>query len=256
MKLSTGWAACAALVLSAAAATAQMPADGAVQARYLKVSDLDGPYGPPEAPAPGYGYGYGYEYERAPAPALLPAEEVYAVLRENGFSPLGVPHLRGYVYTIAAIDPRGDDGRLVIDARDGRIVRFIPAYGEAPTYGPGAAFEEGTVAPYGARGALPPPIAIRGVPRPPALIPHVASRAVPVPRAAPPRGDVPTAAAAQPASSESVRQGQPPQPSATAQARPQDATAVPQAAAPIIGQARPAATILPTQEMPPVQELE
>ena len=49
------------------------------------------------------------------------------VLRENGFSPLGVPRLRGLFYSVSAIDRRGDDGRLVIDARDGRIVRFVPA---------------------------------------------------------------------------------------------------------------------------------
>jgi hypothetical protein len=78
-------------------------------------------------PPPRYGYGYGYE-ERSPAPALLPATEVYAVLRDNGFSPLGIPRLRGFVYTISAIDRGGEDGRLVIDARNGRIIRFLPAY--------------------------------------------------------------------------------------------------------------------------------
>ena len=61
-------------------------------------------------------------------PALLPPQEVYTVLRENGFSPLGVPQQRGFVYTIAVIDRGGEDGRLVIDARNGRIVRFMPAY--------------------------------------------------------------------------------------------------------------------------------
>ena len=55
-------------------------------------------------------------------------EEVYAVLRENGFSPLGIPHQRGFVYMIAVIDRAGNDGQLVIDARDGRIIRFMPAY--------------------------------------------------------------------------------------------------------------------------------
>ncbi len=104
---------------------------------YIAVSDFDGPYGPPEARRRRrrYGYGYGYE-ERGPAPALLPSTEVYAVLRDNGFSPLGIPRLRGGVYTIAVIDRRGDDGRLVIDARDGRILRFMPAadaFGMAPS---------------------------------------------------------------------------------------------------------------------------
>ena len=50
------------------------------------------------------------------------------MLRDNGFSPLGIPRLRGFVYTIAVIDRGGEDGRLVIDARNGRIIRFLPAY--------------------------------------------------------------------------------------------------------------------------------
>ena len=36
--------------------------------------------------------------------------------------------LRGFVYTIAVIDRGGEDGRLIIDARNGRIIRFMPAY--------------------------------------------------------------------------------------------------------------------------------
>ena len=66
---------------------------------------------------------------------LLPPQEVYAVLRDNGFSPLGVPHQRGLVYTIAVIDRNGEDGRLVIDARNGRIIRFMPAYRYGQGYG-------------------------------------------------------------------------------------------------------------------------
>lgn len=247
MKVLTGWVATAAMVLAVTAANAQVPADG-LRARYTAISDLDGQYAPPEeVPPPRPRYDYGYEDDRAPA--LLPAEEVYAVLRENGFSPLGIPHLRGVVYTIAVIDRRGDDGRLVIDARDGRIVRFIPA----DRWGP--ALEEDGMNPflgsYAAQGALPPPTAIRAVPRPPAPIPHVASRSVPVPRAAPPRGEVPVTAARS-APSEPA-----PQPAAAAPAKSQEATTAPQAAAPTVGQARPAPpTILPTQEMPPAQGLE
>ena len=59
---------------------------------------------------------------------LLPAPEVYTVVRENGFSPLGIPQQRGVFYTIAVLGRGGDDGRLVIDARDGRVVRFVPAW--------------------------------------------------------------------------------------------------------------------------------
>src|SRR3981081_3770851 len=119
MKLFTGWIMSAGLVLAAAAANAQVLAPyGTGSSRYTVVSDFGGPYAamPEEAPVPAYG------------PALLPPAEVYTVLRESGFSPLGVPQQRGLVYTIAVIDRGGDDGRLVIDARTGRIIRFMPAY--------------------------------------------------------------------------------------------------------------------------------
>lgn len=259
MKFFTGCVAAATLALMATAAEAQVSANGAARGAYIAVSDFDGPYGPPEAAPPppqryGYGYGYGYE-ERGPAPALLPSTEVYAVLRENGFSPLGIPRLRGSVYTIAVIDRRGDDGRLVIDARDGRIIRFMPA---ADAFGMAPAYEERAVAPYGPQSALPPPTMVRGgPPRPPASIPHVASRTVPLPKAAPPRGEAPVAAArpAEPATQQAqTPQAQPVQQTAAVQAKPTEAA--PQAAVSTIGQARPAPTILPTQDMPAAQGLD
>ncbi|TYO65220.1 hypothetical protein FXV83_17770 [Bradyrhizobium hipponense] len=253
MKFFTGCVAAAALALVATAAEAQVPANGAARAPYTAVSDIDGPYGPPEA-APPPRYGYGYDDERGPAPALLPPTEVYAVLRDNGFSPLGIPRLRGAVYTIAVIDRRGDDGRLVIDARDGRILRFMPA---ADAFGMAPAHEERAVTPYGPQSALPPPTMVRsGPPRPPAPIPHVASRTVPIPKTAPARGERPMAAA-KPASPEPAPQ----QAQAAPQAQPaQQAAAAPpkpaETAAPTVSQAKPAPTILPTQEMPAAQGLE
>jgi hypothetical protein len=258
MKFFAGWVAAAALALAATAADAQGLANGTVRGPYVAVSDFDGPYGSPEAP-PRAGYGaYGYYDDRAPAPALLPATEVYAVLRENGFLPLGIPRLRGMVYTIAAIDRRGDDGRLVIDARDGRILRFLPAYG----LGMGPAFDDGAAARpygpqgYGPQGALPPPTPVRSaVPRPPAPIPHVASRTVPVPKAAPLRVEAPARTVRPEAAPQAqAPQAQPPQQAAAAQSKPVEAA--PSQAAPTTGQAKPAPTILPTQPMPPAQGLE
>jgi hypothetical protein len=254
MKFFTGCVAAATLVLAVttgpARVAAQAPANGIAGGAYIAVSDFDGPYAPPDAapaPPPRYGYGYGYE-ERGPAPALLPSTEVYAVLRDNGFSPLGIPRLRGGVYTIAVIDSRGDDGRLVIDARDGRILRFLPA---ADAYGMAPPYDERAVAPYGPHSALPPPTMVRGgPPRPPASIPHVASRSVPLPKAAPPRAAVAAARPAEPA----APQAQPAQQTAAVQAKPADS--VPQGAAPTVGQARPAPTILPTQDMPAAQGLD
>jgi hypothetical protein len=242
MKFFTGCVAAAALALVANTAEAQVSANGTAGRAYIAVSDFDGPYAPPEAaPPPPPRYGYGYEDR---GPALLPATEVYAVLRDNGFSPLGIPRLRGAVYTIAVIDYRGDDGRLMIDARDGRIIRFMPAadaYGMAPTY------EALQVTPYRLQSALPPPTVVRGgPPRPPASIPHVASRTVPLPKAAPRRAETPVAAVKP---TEQPTQAQPAQQTAAVQAKPVEA-------APTIGQAKPAVTILPTQEMPAAQGLE
>jgi hypothetical protein len=226
MKLFTRWVVSAGLVFIAAAANAQVLVPyGIARSPYAAASDIGGPYAamPRDVPLRRYG------------PSLLPPEEVYTVVRDSGFSPLGIPQQRGLVYTISVIDRGGDDGRLVIDARTGRIIRVMPAYrmGGNPnadltvTYGP----------------AAPPPIGVvRGAPRPPGSIPQVASRTVPVPKASP--------LAARPAP-------QPTQQSAAMQPKPADALPVPPAAASTIGQVRPAApTIRPTQEMPEVQGLE
>src|ERR1700720_3900364 len=112
MQALRGWTISIGLVFAASAANAQSVA-------------------PQEYGAPKYGPGY------YGGPSLLPPTEVYTVLRQNGFSPLGVPRLRGLFYSIAAIDRRGDDGRLVIDARNGQIVRFVPAdrFGGSGGYG-------------------------------------------------------------------------------------------------------------------------
>jgi hypothetical protein len=234
MKLFTGWVISAGLVLAATAAHAQGTSPGGTGGSYTAVSDVAGPSAgpyaamPPEAPVPGYGYG----------PILLPPREVYTVVRENGFSPLGVPQQRGLFYTIAVIDRGGDDGRLVIDARNGRIVRFIPAYRLGNNLN-------------------------EGVPRPPASVPRVASRTplVPMPKASPPRIDEATPlAATKPAPEKLAPEKSAPAPaqqSAAVQMKPADAQPAPQAAAPAAVEAKPAAPqIMPTQEMPKVQGLE
>ncbi len=237
MKLFTGWVISAGLVVMAAGANAQglAPYESG-RSPYTGVSDFEGPYAamPAEIPAPRYG------------PTLLPPTEVYTVLRENGFLPLGIPQQRGLVYTISVIDRGGDDGRLVIDARTGRIIRFIPAHRM------GDNFNEDFTGSYGAVGALPSVSAVRGPPRPPATVPHVASRApsVPMPRAAPPREGAERPLAAKPAAA-------PAQQAAAVQAKPADAQTVPQVAAPATVEAKPdAPQIQPTQEMPKVQGLE
>jgi hypothetical protein len=266
MKLITGWAVSAVLVVAASAANAQMLAPTDIgRAHYQAASDVQGPGPyvgiPPEAPATRYG------------PALLPLQEVYTVVRENGFSPLGIPHQRGYVYVIAVLDRAGEDGRLIIDARNGQIIRFMPAfrmgayygedypppYGAAGRYGAeGPGRYEGP-GPYGAgapgvgpgaTGSLPPATNIRGALRPPGSIPRLASRTVPVP------APKPAELAVKPAPPPT--QQPPTQQSAAVQPKPADMPAAPPvpAAAPTVGQAKPAASLQPTQEMPKVQGLE
>jgi len=226
MRFFTGCIMSAGLVFTAAAANAQGLAPyGIGGSPYAHVSDIEGPYAamPEQVPGPRYG------------PSLLPPQEVYTVVRESGFSPLGIPQQRGFFYTIAVIDRGGNDGRLVIDARNGRILRFMPAERM------GDNFNEDRAVTYGAGGPQPLPSQIRGAPRPPAPIPHLASRTVPMPK--------PSPLAARPAP-------EPAQQSAAMQPKPADAPPVPAVAA-TVGQARPAAPVIePTQEMPKMQGLD
>jgi hypothetical protein len=250
MKLFTGWVISAGLVFTAAAANAQEAVPGKISSSpYTAVSDIGGRYAEmaPEGPLPRY---YRPNYEPGYGPTLLPPTEVYTIVRESGFSPLGVPQQRGLVYRIAVIDRRGDDGRLVIDARTGRIIRFVPAFRMGDNF-----YDDPPVV-YGPGGPLPPMNNVRGPPRPPAPVPSVASRAplVPMPKAAPPHaGDIKPDAkplAAQPAP-------EPAQQSAAVQTKPADApSAHPPAAVPIV-EAKPSAPeIKPTQEMPKAQGLD
>jgi hypothetical protein len=253
MKLFTGWVMSAGLVLAATSANAQMLApDRGGGPPYSAVADIDSPYaamppdvhgpapGPVYSPAPGGRAYYGPAPEPAYGPRLLPPLEVYAVVRENGFSPLGPPQQRGMFYTIAVIDRGGGDGRLVIDARDGRIVRFMPAWRSGGNYNPHVAVA------YGPPGA-PPVSAVRGgPPRPPALVPHVASRSVPLPRATPQRSSEPQVA---------NKPSQPVPQSMAMEAKPAVPVAPP-AQPPAVIEAKPAPQIQPTGEMPKVQDLE
>ncbi len=263
MTRFAGWVMSAGLAMAASSAQAQVldsiPYPVAVAGRLVwAVSDFGGPYAamPPDAVVPGPGYGPGYGY----GPSLLPSREVYSVLRENGFSPLGIPHQRGFIYTIAVMDRHGDDGRLVIDARDGRILRFMPAYRMGDN-----SSNDLPPAVAGPEGPLPPMNPSRGELRPPASVPRLASRtpAVPLPKAAPSRAseikpevkselkpEIKPELKPEPA-----KPAEPPQQSAAIQVKPADAPPVAPAPAPAV--AKPdAPQILPTQAMPKVQGLE
>ena len=249
MKLFTGWVISAGLVMAAGAANAQVLAPyEAGRLPYRVVSDFDGPYAamPPGARVPDYAPGYGLR--------LLPPQEVYTVLRDGGFSPLGIPVRRGVFYSISVIDRGGDDGRLVIDARNGRILRFLPANRMGDNF-------DDALTSYGPPGRPPPAVDVRGEPRPQRAAPKVASRtrAVPVPK--PRTGEVRPLAAApatvQPAQPAAVPPAQ--QSAAAVPAKPADPQITGQIAAPAAApaiEAKPAPQILPTQEMPKAQGLE
>jgi len=236
MNMRAGCVVSAGLLLATTANAGMLAPERAGAPPYLRqVSDFVEPYEalPPQPPPARY------------ARVLLPPQEVFAVLRESGFSPLGPPRLRGNVWTIAAISRDGEDGRLFIDATNGRILRFMPVNfdDDEPTGG------------YGPQAAPPLPMpapTMRSFQRPPAPIPHVASRAVPVPQPVTPLSPmpnpVPPAAAARPVA---------PAPAQSSAIESSPAAAPPPAAVPsTIGQAKPAPPILPTQDMPKVQDLE
>lgn len=250
MKSFVGWVVSAGLVFGAAAASAQALPPYDLGGRPYPASDFDAPYAaaPPEAgpryavpedprylPDEGPRYGGPRYYE----PATISSLEVYRILRENGFSPLGIPRQRGLVYTISAINRDGDDGRLVIDARSGRILRFMPAYRMSDGIG-----SQMRVA-YGPAGPLPPIGDASRTSRPPVAVPRIASRTpdVPLPKPAPHAVDGPKPLAAKPAPA-------PAQQSAAVQARPAETPAV------AAVEAKPTPIIQPTQPMPAAQGLD
>lgn len=200
---------------------------------------------------------------------VLPPYQVMTIVRSSGYAPLGPIARRGWVYTMAAAGPRGIEGRLVIDARTGRIMRFAPALavGDALAYGP----------PPG------PPLYqqdYRRAPRPPAPVPHVAKGSA---HGAPPKvaSQTPPTAPANPSDSSNAPKvtatsaqhpaGEPPTaeraPAAasapldkTAEAKPAGTVAAvaatPVTPAPATPAAAPTLKLWPTQAMPPVQPLD
>ncbi|MBX9710839.1 MAG: hypothetical protein K2X60_07385 [Xanthobacteraceae bacterium] len=191
---------------------------------YIPPVDVDvnvdlGPHRPPRIYDPRglyAGIPPGAHYEREIDRPLVAPDQVAAMLRSTGFSLLGPINRRGWVYTAAVLNPRGDDGRVIIDARTGAIIRFIPAFAIN-----GRTDQELSTL-YGPPGLPPgpPPIAqdMRRAPRPPLNVPKVASRtppSVPLSRSPP-----------------SAKTGPAPAPVAVAPSKPQVA-AVPEAAKPV-----------------------
>jgi hypothetical protein len=71
-----------------------------------------------------------------PAPddgTVLPPQEVAAIVRSTGLEPLGRPLRQGPVYVSRALDPSGQEVRVIINAQMGRVVRIVPV--TMPRYG-------------------------------------------------------------------------------------------------------------------------
>jgi hypothetical protein len=263
MKLYVGRVISAGMLVTAIASAAQAQPPQALPSQigvspYVKVSDVGGPDA---------GMAPDYMPPRYAPVMLLPPREVYMIVRESGYAPLGMPRQRGVIYTIAVMDSDGEDGRLVIDARNGRILRFLPAF----RMGDDFATDTPASRPPAPLASVPPPQAsIPGrqasVPIPPASVPrplvpvprHLASRSsgVPSPKAPPPVAVAEPKPAAAPlaAAPEPAAAPLPPQQSAAAQPKPAEATlpGVTTGQAP----AKPSVRIMPTQPMPRAQGLD
>lgn len=195
-----------------------------------------------------------YQRSALVARPMLPPEQVVTVLRSSGYSPLGRVTQRGWIYTVAALDRNGEDGRLIIDARTGQIMRFIPAQ----------AVDERTMAVYGPPG--PPPAAdvryevrrgslldLRHAPRPPVAVPRTAKR--PGPKAA--SRAAPAGTATTPQAATAAQQATAPSIAAPAAVKP--VTAENKSATTVGSASVPQSSTLklwPTQALPDVQTLE
>jgi hypothetical protein len=59
----------------------------------------------------------------------LPPHEIVALVRSTGLVPLSRPMRRGPIYVLHAVDPAGQEVRVIVDARLGRILRVVPLLG-------------------------------------------------------------------------------------------------------------------------------
>lgn len=264
----SGWTVAGGLAAAITAADAQPVPRIAGGPVVTQVSDIDEPYA--ELPPPRFRR---VQPDDGYVPEVLSPREIADMARDAGFEPLGVPYQRGLVYTMSALNPDGDDGRLVVDARSGRILRFMPAWQM------GDAMETVTVASYGRIEGLPRVIE-RNPPRPPRPVGRVASRtmATPLPRPSPQqstKGPSPAAASKAATAVAPVKDASKPATDAAKvepgkvepakpDAAPKQEAAVTQtrpaaAPAPAPTEAKPAPagpTVQPTEPMPPVQGLE
>ena len=191
---------------------------------------------------PGYPFYPGY--------AVIAPPEVTAIVRSNGMKPVSPPMRYGPSYMLRALDPNGQEVRVVVNGRSGRIIAVRPVFGPRyavvpPPYGrppAGVPLAEDGYGPNPRVAALPP-----DVDGPPGAGPAYGPGPGPAygPGAAPGYGQPPAgrAPAAQ-APGPSVQAGPPPLP----RPRPKVASADGSTAAPPA--AKPATAVLPPAPSP------
>jgi len=180
---------------------------------------------------------------------ILPAQEIGKILRANGLAPQATPVRNGEAYQVRAIDRRGRQVRVAIDARYGDILMVRPivmmppgAYGPRPYGLPPGYYDDDM--PTGAIGAYPPP---PGAGPPPGRTAALPPAHPPVPRPKP--AAKPATAAAAPSASPDASSA-----SAASAAPPASTPAEPPAAAPAASP--PSASPPSATAMPPVAPLE
>ncbi len=172
-------------------------------------------------------------------PLWVPPRAVMRMLRSAGYEILSRPRVRGVLYSIAVVTPDGEDGRVFMDARDGRLVRFVPGFALS------SRTEQDVEFTYNPPG--PPPPLPGAAPRKPPSTPQTASRAPSTTGVAP--------NSARPQSAPKVQPG--PKPAETTASPPPQTQAIatrPAEAKP--AEAKPPVVLQPTRELPAVLGLE
>jgi hypothetical protein len=64
-----------------------------------------------------------------PGDGALPPHEIMTIVRSTGLEPMGRPVRQGPAYALRAVDPAGEEVRVIVNAYMGRIVKVVPLSG-------------------------------------------------------------------------------------------------------------------------------
>jgi hypothetical protein len=64
-----------------------------------------------------------------PGDGALPPHEIMTIVRSTGLEPIGRPVRQGPAYALRAVDPAGEEVRVIVNAYMGRIVKVVPLSG-------------------------------------------------------------------------------------------------------------------------------